>query len=389
MTVRRPRYAPTHQWPATVGPLATSAQELGNRLNALGAETDDLSDSLLTTQTDLVNLTTYVNTLPTSSGGWFTTTTSTSANATPATKTLVLMDLSTAAANRTVTLPAAPAAGDYVGVKVNSAANGFTCTVQDNGGGSIFVLTVDQETVWVVYNGSTWVVADWYAPDPNFEARFSPLGCWLSSGADANLTDISGNGKTLTKAVTIIPAPGYGLGRRASGFTARYSISDASFRLTAAMSLEMLVCPVRAGVTNGYLLQCGTGAGGATNNLLWSLRDQNDGSGVPRLQFRVQNGVNVNQDVNGPQAVSGWMHVAVTRASNGTSLTFYVNGAATSATAVAPASGATSDLFWGGTSGASASYAQQFGSVWGSELTTAQVSYLAALRLGKRGQSNG
>ncbi len=304
---------------------------------------------------------------------------------------LVLFDLATAAADSIVNVLGSPSVGSYFGVSIGEAL-GFKVEVK-SGSTVLATLDVDNEAVWLAYTGATWRVVSRAVPEPSFEPRFSPLGCWLSDGSDANLVDLSGNGQDLTKLVTIIRASGYGVARFGTSYPGRYSrTAPASFQLTGAMSYEYLCINYMNGASTGYGFQCGSGSGSSTTNILWGLRMET-GSGPPRWGHRQQSGSAVNADLSGPAIPFGPQHVCVTRAapSGGTTLVkLYVNGGlASSGNLTTPTGGSASDLLWGGTAGAQAPLISQWGSVWASELTAAQVAYLARSRLSKLGPLGG
>lgn len=301
---------------------------------------------------------------------------------------LCQFNLTTAGVDSIVNVPSSPSVNTYFGVLLDGQANGLKIDVKTSGT-VLYTLSVDNEFVWLAYNGSTWRVVNKGAPDPTFEARFSPLACWLSDGSDANLVDLSGNSQDLTKLVTIIKASGYGIGRIGTSYPGRYSrAAPASLQLLGAMSLEYVCINYMNGASTGFAFQCGTSAGASTTNILYSLRMET-ASGPPRWQWRQQNGANVNSDVAGPAIPFGPQHVLVTRAapSGGTTaVKIYVNGGlGGSGSPTTPTGGSLSDVIWGGTAGAQAPLISQWGSIWNRELTAAEVAYLARLRLGKFG----
>lgn len=315
-------------------------------------------------------------------GGWYTIQTTTISAATTSGKLVQV----TPAANVTITAPAA-ASGAYFGVQL-CGSTGFKITVQKPDTTLIYELTVDSETVWFSWdnvNGVWRQSAVWNAA-PNFGVRFAStcLAAWLSSGADANLTDLTGNGRTFVKNVTIRKAVGMPGQVGSSGYLSQYLLTDAALRLSAAMSYEFIACPIYLGVNNGGFIQCGSGAGGATNNTLWCLRWLADTDTVTRWAFRQQNNANVNSDLLAAQVTQGWVHIGATRASDGTTVKMYANGELlASATLTAVTSGTAAQMIWGGTATNQAAGAQQFGAVYDSELSAQQMRYLAHLRMGK------
>jgi hypothetical protein len=281
-----------------------------------------------------------------------------------------------------VTTPAA-VSGAYFGVQLCGQALGKVVEIRLPDTTLLHTLTVDDEVIWYAYHGAAaqWRVVSYHAPNPDYTARFSPLGTWLSVGADADLVDTSGNGRNLTKGVTISPAGGAEMGLLSTSYPGRYASADAAFRIAGALSYEYLCCPVLNSATFASALACGAGTGGSANNLQYDLFIANV-SGASKWQHRQQSGANITVTLTGAIVAYGWQHVCVTR---GSTTKFYLNGALVSSAALAPPDGgASGQLFLGGTSGNQASVNVQKGSIWGSELTAAQVLYLAHLRLGKR-----
>lgn len=318
--------------------------------------------------------------------GWFV---SSSASTTPQTAEsggMLLFNLSALGADAIVNVPISTAAGDYFGVSLVGQALGHKLEVK-TGSTVLCTLDVDDESAWLVYTGSAWRVFSRYAPAPIFESRFSPLGCWLSDGTDVDLVDTSGNGRNIAKSVTIVKGVGYAGRFGSASPTSRYlRASDATFQLLGAMSYEFVANNWVNAVSSGYAFMCGTSAGSSATNILWGLRIE-AASGVPRLVHRQQNGTNLNADLTGPALPFGQFHCLVARGADAagvTPLDMYVNGAlAISGSATTPTGGGSSQLGWGGTSGAQAPLIGQWGSVYGSKLTAAQAAYLARLRMGK------
>jgi hypothetical protein len=295
-----------------------------------------------------------------------------------------LVQITPAGATSVITAPPA-AIGGYFGVQLCGQALGKIVEIRLADTTLLFTLNVDDETIWFAYDagGLAWRQVMYRAPDPIYSARFSPLGTWLSAGADADLTDTSGNGRTLTKGVTITPAPGAEMGRLATAYLWRYASANAAFLIAGAVSYEYLCQPVLNSATFASALAFGSGGGGSANNLQYELFIANS-AGASRWQHRQQSGANVTVTLTGPVVPYGWQHVCVTR-SGAQACKMYVNGALmASATLAAPDGGASGQLFWMGTSGNQAAATFQQGSVWGAELTAAQVAYLAKLRLSGR-----
>lgn len=296
-----------------------------------------------------------------------------------------LVQVTPAGATTVVTAPAG-AAGAYFGVQLCGQADAKIVEVRRPDTALLTTLYVDDEVVWFVYDyaNAAWRVLSRSAPDPIYDARFSPLGTWLSSGADADISDTSGNARTLTKSLTILKANGAEQGRLATAYPGRYSNANAAFALGAgAVSVEFLGQIFLAQTPGGSVMQFGSGAGGSVNNIQYQLRTDLV-AGVPCWGYRTQNGTNVVQDLFGPHVGYGWQHVLLTR-SAAQAVKIYINGAlGFSGTGVTPTGGGGATLLWGGTVGAQAYVNFQQGSIWGSELTAAQALYLSKLRLGAR-----
>lgn len=312
----------------------------------------------------------------------------TSATVTAQRGQLVLFDLATAAADSVVNAPSSPARGNYFGAKINGNANGYKLELK-SGATVLYTLNTDNECVWLEYTGSAWVAIDHQVPGPSFAARLSPLGCWASDGTDSNLTDLSGNAKTLTKGGTIYPCEGIRPDQLAASYGRSWTRTDNAFLLTAAMSFEILVRATYNLASAGTMFQYGTGSGGSTNNVPYKLA-QTVGSpaGAAWWQFSSQSGANVNATLNwNAYCDMAWQHLAVTRSApsaGSCTVKCFLNGVQTntgSLTQPSDGSSGAATLTIGGTS----NFNFQCASVYSAELTAAQVAYLARLRMGKPG----
>ncbi len=292
------------------------------------------------------------------------------------------VQITPAGATSVITTPA-PAANAYFGVQLCGQAGGKIVEIRKPDTTLLATLLVDDESAWFAYDatGLEWRRIMRSAPDPIYTARFSPLATWLSSGADANLSDTSGNSRTLTKAVSIAPAVGLDFGRLSSSYAGRYTSADAAFNvLGGAVSCEY-TCFIFSNAS-GSLVQVGSGPAGSATGIQYKFALDAPGDGTLRMSYVSQSGSG-NAQLQGPYCQLGWQHLAWTR-SAGQTVKFYVNGVlGSSQVGVAPSGGASSTLFWGGVASDQGRVNFQQGSLWNTELTAAQVAYLAALRMGR------
>jgi len=309
----------------------------------------------------------------------------------------VLVDVNAAAGDVVVTLPAPNASGPtYCGVKIITAANGKTVTVQSSTGALVDVLYVEEEAIQVAWDPTSakWqiIARDQHRCD-FASARFAPVGNWQLDGLTANPQDTSGNARHLVREATFPTV------RRASGvrsdlcadsYGRAWNLYDPAFYLLGNVSLE-LVCRgnYSVGVT-GMLWQYGDGTGGSVQNLSWGLEIYNGSAGAGTFFWRHQYGANAAAGIqSGSEAYLSfeWTHVVITRGAwTGANhpLNFYVNGRlvmATTANNQAAGGQSTNRMrFLGG--GPNLDMQQM--AVYSSVLTAAQVRYLAKLRLGGR-----
>ena len=288
-----------------------------------------------------------------------------------------------AGATSVVTSPPV-ALGAYFGVQLCGQALGNIVEIRKPDTTLLGTMLVDDETMWFAYDatGLEWrrIIHD--VPGPIYSARFSPLGTWLSAGADANISDTSGNARTLTKSLTIGPAAGYDRSRLATAYPGRYSSADAAFNVAGALSLEYFAMVWAE--TAGAVIQFGTGSGGSANNMQYRLERNTTGGGQACWRYQCQSAGNLTATLTGTGSGGGWQHVLVTRSAVGQTVKFYVDGTlGVSGTVAAPDGGASGTLLWCGPNGQQATAIFQMGSIWGSELTAAEAAYLAALRRGR------
>lgn len=302
-------------------------------------------------------------------------------------------------ANTVVNLPPGSIAmtGKYVGVQmdVNLLANGFTVTVKADGGATtVEVLYTEGQVVWFGYDDQSgaWSVIAREDPAPNFGVRFSPFAAYTMDGANADLTDQSGNGRTLTKAGTIFAANGMRAGFQSSllGASQGWTRSDANFRIVGDLSIELLVKPVGNAINGagGFYVQMGTGTGGAANNRVFAIgvNAVNASLSLVRngLYFQSMHGPNTADNVLSNVAANvAWTHIVVTRGADhgGTQPVFiYVNGLLTNSAPITTTDSSTTTAFALGTN---VTGDGKLCNLYTSILTSAQIAYLARLRLGR------
>lgn len=299
---------------------------------------------------------------------------------------LVLFNLAAAAADSVVNAPSSPVRGTYFGVQIVGAANGFKLDLK-SGVTVLYTLNVDDETVWLMYSGSAWVVIDHRVPSPSFVARLSPLGAWAADGSDANLTDLSGNGKTLTKSGTQYPAEGIRSDQLSGSFGRLWTRTDNTFLLTAACTIEMLVRATYNIASSGNVLSYGTGTGGSTGNQPYKItQDVGSPSGAAWWRFTSMSGANVAANLAwNAYCDFAWQHIAVTRSApsaGSCTVKLFLNGIQTNTGSMTqPTDGSSGGAAF--TVGGSSNYNFQCLSIFNSELSAAQVAYLARMRMGK------
>lgn len=227
---------------------------------------------------------------------------------------LLIVDL--AASSCVVTLPA-PVAGNYVGVVVATHGAGNVLTVQDAAANVLGTYYAKGEAAWFGCDKlrNTWLVIASSTPECDFSALGSPVASWLSNGADANLSDQSGNARTLTKSGTIGRAAGVKMGAFASSYSKTYTrAGDAGLYITGALSLELVIKPTYNVGSVGNVFQHGSGAGGAINNQPYKVNFVLGASGTAIFNYLQQSGANVSANVQIQSYLSfDWVHLLITR----------------------------------------------------------------------------
>jgi hypothetical protein len=145
---------------------------------------------------------------------------------------------------------------------------------------------------------------------------------------DGDLTDSSGNGLDLSVRVgtpyytKILGLPSLYLNGQTE---LNRGIRDASLAITGAITIEFLLTLSLRNITpTAGLIASFQGLGSAeteATNVLWGAFF---GTGTLRMFF--ESGAGVNREIIGPYIPAQTVHCAITRANNGTSISFYING---------------------------------------------------------------
>lgn len=230
-----------------------------------------------------------------------------------------------------------------------------------------------------------------------FPTLFSPLALYRFTAAN-DFSDSSGNSRTLTAtgspATPTVYAPGVSAQKGAilnPGETIA-SRTDSALCLAGAMSIWSLVWVNHfTAVAGCSIARCGNAIGGVGTRVNWSL-DLTQSSSFPVIQYFHQAGS--DQVALSTRLVKGWSVLGFTRNTAGTVVKFYANGLniATSGTLTAPTLSSSAITSIGGIpvliggfgKGPFARPIDQVG-IYGSELTAAQMMYIARYVLGAMG----
>lgn len=363
MSANRPRYAPTHNWPPTVGPLAQSTCELGDQLNKLasngnGASTTSellndsgvpgatASDALDSLETDVTAAATAAAAAATAAASAATVAASAAAAAASA------ASAAAAASSAAATASAAAAAASAAAAAALAVANAHQSRHLEGGADALDADTVHIDHVAVNYtptieSGVTTTTTQLTSqlngidlalralPDLGLKFTADLIGMWFGDNAGGVITDSSaahnnlneiGGGANMRRAQPIdgthLPLIG----------TGSYSISGATLsamRRTGALalSIEFLICPMLSVGVNP-LINCEGSAGASTSNCCWAVTVEDASAGNYGVVFRQQHGTKVDEIFSsGIHPVPGaWCHGVWTRDATGKILKLYLDG---------------------------------------------------------------
>jgi hypothetical protein len=169
----------------------------------------------------------------------------------------------------------------------------------------------------------------------------TPKVLYQLDGTGDALTDRSGSGNTLTATGNVIYQPLHGkLGYQCDGAATYLSaVTDASYRITGAITVEVVAYSFVPASGTKYILACGNSGVLATSNYLYSIRLI---SPVTGITWYSENGVKTGDTVTFTGALPPGViqHIAVTRDSAATDLNLYQDGVfIDNATGIAPVNG--------------------------------------------------
>lgn len=206
------------------------------------------------------------------------------------------------------------------------------------------------------------------------DTLLAPIALYQLDGAN-KLVDSSGNGRSLTEAVSTEEIVGYRHDLLCIN-SGRMESADVAFQITAAVSVAALVRVVSFSGWQGIVGYGGSGESLATNTI-WNLSFIGN-----KLRWYHEHGSGTDDIFDSTISAQPmvWQHICATRDALGTGINLYINGENVGSGTVTAPSGGTSGTFFlmefpGGTS--PFDEAIQSVAVFDAELTPLQVRELA------------